>query len=218
MKFLTHALLVLAAALLLCPSAMAQTNDGLPDCVPKTFWTPFGTGSDWVRGAEEINGVKVSWRAWWCPAPDGQWKFYIHRCVENAGCLSASVIEQEMDAAARTPDKLQALRAVVAKYQTPPNSTQAEAWLQAGFAAVDALRAIKPSSQPTSIWFVTGSQAFPLNPDGSRSTKAVATAPPKGETCDCAAAKVLQFGATFCKVPSLSTTQTIVAGCSLKKP
>ena len=201
-------------------SALAQdwAYRDTPDCVPKTFWTPFGTGTDWVRGATTASGVTVSWRGWWCPRPEGQWRFFLHRCVEGVTCLSAQVIEQEMDAAARTPDKLQALKVVIAKYQSAPEAPHQEAWLQAGFAAVDALRTVQPAGPVVAIWLVTGAQAFPLNADGTRSTKPIATAPTKGETCDCAAARVLQFGATFCKVPSLSTTQTIVAGCSLKKP
>lgn len=205
---------------LLAPAAAAQqwAYEDLPDCVPKTFWTPFGTGTDWVRGAHTEGGVTVSWRAWWCQGSDGQWRFFVHRCVEGHTCLSAYVIEQEMDAAARTPNKLTALQAVIRKYQSPPAPEHQEAWLRAGFAAIDALAPIKPAGPVVAVWLVTGSQAFPLNPDGTRSTKAIATAPTKGETCDCAAARVLQFGATFCKVPSLSTTQTIVAGCTQKKP
>jgi len=64
---------------------------------------------------------------------------------------------------------------------------------------------------------VTGAQAFPLKPDGTRSISTWPQPPVKGEACDCATKKISQYGATFCAVPRLSAQQVVVAGCGVKK-
>lgn len=74
------------------------------------------------------------------------------------------------------------------------------------------------SAPPDPVYVVTGAQAFPLRADGTRSTTPWQTAPVRGEPCDCSGSnRLLSFGALFCKVPSLSAAQTIVAGCSVKQ-
>lgn len=222
---------LLALCLLLCASAaQAQATFpadqfSLPSCIHKSTWTPFGTGTDWKYGTEAPvlpTGVRVSWWAWWCPKPDGTWTPYVFRCVEGRTCLSAWQVTQELDTAMRSADRLVSLRAIITKYQTPVLTNELNDWAYAGDVARLAILPLKPAAPlppAPGIYVVTGSQAFPLKPDGTRSTTPIATAPTKGETCDCTGAnRILQFGATFCKAPSLSTVQTIVAGCSLKKP
>lgn len=198
----------------------------LPDCIHKSIWTPFGTGTDWKYGTTtpvSANGVSVSWWSWWCPKTDGTWSLYVFKCVEGRTCLSSSVVTKELDTATRSADRIAALRALVTKYQTPVLQNEFNDWAYADDVARLAMAPLKPASTTTppatSVYVVTGAQAFPVKPDGTRSTTPIAAAPIKGETCDCTGAnRIVQFGATFCKVPRLSTTQTIVAGCSLKKP
>lgn len=225
--------LCVAAALLLCSlAATAQSTVPiapftLPTCIPKTFWTPFGTGTDWKYGTTTPvtpNGVSVAWWAWWCPKTDGTWGPYIFQCVEGRTCLSASTMTKDLDTAMRSADRLASLRALITQRQTPVLSSELNDWAYTSDIARIEIEAVKPPSPTppppaTGTYVVTGSQAFPVKPDGTRSTTPIAVAPTKGETCDCTGAnRIVQFGATFCKVPSLSTVQTIVAGCSLKKP
>ena len=222
-----------AALLLLCAAGTVHaqaTSFTLPTCIHKSVWTPFGTGSDWVHDTSapvKATGVRVSWWGWWCPVSDGTWTPYVHMCVEGRTCLTATQVTIELDTAMRSSDRLSALRAAIQSYQTAPLANEIEDFRFALASATVAMQAVKPpgSTPPPTptptpgTYIVTGSQAFPLKPDGTRSTTPIATAPTKGETCDCSGAnRILQFGATFCKVPSLSTAQTIVAGCSLKKP
>lgn len=222
-----------AAALLLCSlAANAQSTYpappfSLPDCIPKTFWTPFGTGTDWVHGTSEPvtpTGVSIGWWAWWCPNSDGTWKPFILQCVEGRTCISAIAMTKDLDTAMRSADRLATLRSLITQRQTAVLTNELNDWAYASDMARLALQPIKPTTPTppppaTGVYVVTGAQAFPVKPDGTRSTTPIATAPTKGETCDCTGAnRIVQFGATFCKVPSLSATQTIVAGCSLKKP
>jgi hypothetical protein len=77
---------------------------------------------------------------------------------------------------------------------------------------------VPPAPPPpvTGTYVVTGTQAFPLRADGTRSITAWPVPPIKGEAAD-AAVQVIQYGVRFCKVPRLSTAQvTVVAGCSAK--
>lgn len=212
---------VLCAFSSLC-SAQVTFND--PPCSFRSVWLPSASGTDWVVGAVgpgATGGVRVSYRAWWCPKADGTWSPYVHKCIEGRTCLSAELIQAELTTAARSADKLAALQEAVRRYQLQPMPNEFADWNAADAAAKAALNAIKPPDRVGNdpVYVVTGKQAFPLNQDGTRSVVAIAKAPTAGETCDCTGTnKIVQFGATFCKVPSLSTTQTIVAGCSLKKP
>lgn len=221
---------IVIALALLCSVGTANAQAAvepfkLPDCVFKSAWTPFGTGTDWMHDTivpASTVGVTISWWAWWCPNPDGTWWLYVHRCVEGRTCLNSAALTNEFDTAARSADKLGSLRSAIALRQAQPLPSETSDWLYAMAVASQRMQALKPAAPPppaAGVYVVTGSQAFPLKPDGTRSTTPIAAAPTKGETCDCSGAnRILQFGATFCKVPSLSTAQTIVAGCSLKKP
>ena len=75
---------------------------------------------------------------------------------------------------------------------------------------------VNPPPPPPTPYVVSVTQAFPLRPDGTRSITLWPQPAIVGEPAD-GSIKVLQFGATFCKVPRLSTAQTtVVAGCRVK--
>ena len=74
-----------------------------------------------------------------------------------------------------------------------------------------------PTPPPPTAYVVSVAQAFGLKPDGTRSTTRWPASPTLGETCDCTV-QVIQFGARFCRVRSLSTSaQTVVAACVVKR-
>jgi hypothetical protein len=210
---------LLLVLLLLCPFAAHALTDA--PCVFRSFWTPMGTGTELVSGSEapvSPGGVEVSWWAWFCPTATG-WDWYVVRCIQGRTCLTAATVSKELDTAARSADKLAALRAAMTKYQTPVLPAEQADWDFALAAARSALEKTLPATPPVigDVYVVTGAQAFVLKADGTRSTSPYPTAPTKGATCDCTT-KLVQYGATFCKVPNLSTAQTtVVAGCSLKR-
>ena len=74
-----------------------------------------------------------------------------------------------------------------------------------------------PPAPSTTTYAVTGTQAFPLNADGSRSFVPIAAKPMLGSTCDCAAKEIIQYGARFCAVTIPGVQQIVVAGCSVKR-
>ena len=73
-----------------------------------------------------------------------------------------------------------------------------------------------PPAATTTVYVVSVTQAFPLKADGTRSITLWPQPAIVGEPAD-GNVKILQFGATFCRVPRLSTaTTTVVAGCRIK--
>lgn len=73
-----------------------------------------------------------------------------------------------------------------------------------------------PPPPPPTQYVVSVTQAFPLKADGTRSITLWPQPAIVGEPAD-GSIKILQFGATFCKVPRLSTAATtVVAGCRVK--
>lgn len=128
-----------------CTPARAQTIV-VPACVPKTFWTPLGTGTDWVRGSyQRAAGAPVaSFRAWWCPKADGSWEPFYHRNIESAS-VSSSAVEKALDTAMRSLDPVAALQTLVAANTYPPTPEQTDAWLGAGALALQLLDTIKPA-------------------------------------------------------------------------
>lgn len=197
-------------------AAQAQTFSP-PPCAPKTVFSPWASGTPWVRGfiRPATPGISVSYRAWWCPNADGTWSSYVHLSVDSQE-LTTDQIEAEIDAAMGAGGPLQALQMVITKFQVKPMGDEIPIWNEAVAAAKLALAATKPGPI-VEQWVVTGSLAFPLKADGTRSITAWPLPPIKGEACDCAIKKISQYGATFCAVPRLSTQQVIVAGCGVKK-
>jgi len=139
----------------------------------------------------------------------------VHLSVDRLE-LNREQIEAEIDAAMGAAGPLAALQQVIAKFQVKPVGDEIPIWNEAVSSAQFMLAATKPAPI-VEQWVVTGSLAFPLKADGTRSITAWPQPPIKGEACDCATKKISQYGATFCAVPRLSPQQVIVAGCGVRK-
>lgn len=180
----------LVLALLAGLWAQAHARPALPseECVHKSFWTPYGSGTAWVRGTSEAAGVRVSWWAWWCPAADGQWVHVIQQCVQGRACLDAEGITRELDTAARSADPLEALRAARARLATPPLPSEQPAWDQATWDAAGELAKIRPQSAPALIvgpaTRVDGTRPAYRYVDGKRGSTAVPPGATAGQPCD----------------------------------
>jgi hypothetical protein len=72
-----------------------------------------------------------------------------------------------------------------------------------------------PPPPPVVAYVVSTAQAFPLTATGAKSNTPWPTAPILGEPCD-TSVKVTSYGVAFYRVPRLSVTQTVVAGCKAK--
>jgi hypothetical protein len=73
---------------------------------------------------------------------------------------------------------------------------------------------------PTALTYVvTGSSAYPVNVDGTRSIVAILEKPIFGSTCDCAKKEIVSqiTGARYCATSIPNVTQLVVAGCSVKR-
>jgi hypothetical protein len=234
-------LIVLAFALL----ALASKATAQDYCLPKSDWIPIHLqGGVLMEGRDNV--IKGDWRAIWCASfeqrQDGAsalvWRLRTFAVLDKYKTMDATGIAVLLGQVLSSSNPVASLSAMIkAREVIPPVGSQDRFdWESLLFTAckqgvalppipypvIDNCEApIPPTSLPvsTATHVVTGAQAFPLKPDGTRSITPISAAPIKGEDCDCTGAnKVLQYGATFCKVPRLSTTQTIVAGCSLKKP
>lgn len=182
MKFLRMLVAVVLAAFSFGASAQVFS---VPDCFPKTLWTPTGTGTDWVSGSEPKvtpTGVRISWRGMWCPDGSGGWKAYVHRCVEGRTCLNVRSLEAEFHTATRTPDPLLALQNAIKKYETAPLPNELEDWRFAGAKALVELDKIKPKpsvfkvkTNPACTSVVCTRPAYTLS-NGVRGTQEVARA------------------------------------------
>ena len=216
MRNALRALALVCIAGLLPMICQAQTFSA-PPCAPKTVMSPWASGTAWVRGfiRPAAPGPRVSFRAWWCPNPDGTWSSYVHLSVDYLE-LTREQIEAEIDAAMGAGSPLAALQQVMAKFQIKPIGDEIPIWNEAVASARLMLAATKPAPV-VEQWIVTGAQAYPLKADGTRSITAWPQPPIKGEACNCATKKISQYGATFCAVPRLSSQQVIVAGCGVKK-
>lgn len=209
--------LLLACIAGLLPLLVQAQTFIAPPCAPKTLLTPWGSGTVWLRGSAQPTtpGPRVSYRAWWCPKPDGTWQPYVHLSVDSRE-LTREQLEAEFDRAMSAPNPLAAIQDAVTRWQVPPAAGEVAAWIAADDLAIAALAAVKPGPI-VEQWIVTGALAFPLKADGTRSITAWPQPPIKGEACDCATKKISQYGATFCAVPRLSSQQVIVAGCGVRK-
>lgn len=209
--------LLLACIVALLPLACQAQTFSAPPCAPKTVLSPWASGTPWVRGfiRKDTAGPRVSFRAWWCPNADGTWFAYVHLSVDKFE-LNREQIEAEVDSVIGAASPLAAVQQTIMKWQVKPVGEEIAVWNE----AVDSARLMLAATKPGVIveqWIVTGSQAFPLKADGTRSINTWPVPPIKGEACDCATKKISQYGATFCAVPRLSAQQVIVAGCGVKK-
>lgn len=192
-------LLVAALAVLLFScSAMAA-----PQAQPACFAKPFGSGS-YPTVHSDVSG---DWAYWYCAWPT---------VIVIARAPGVALQFPSAASSATISDTLASTWAL--NVAVPCTDPTIKALCDA--ALMDAhlnLPAPPASSPPPAAYVVTSPPTYPLKPDGTRSFTPWPTPAKAGEPCDCTS-KVISFGATYCKVPSLSTTQTIVAGCSLAKP
>lgn len=222
--------------------AQPVTTKLVQDCLPSTVFSK-QIGSDYVV---HDNGV-VSGRIGWCPADPlpgqtiGQaWQPYVHTfCFIGRTCVSSLDVWPLVDTIKNASDPVAAVRTLWATYGKPivldADKTQLKIWYVQACKKLIAAKVmtfspdytfppdycgIEPTAGPPPgpSYIVSASQAFPLNADGTRSIAAWAVAPVKGEPCDCSPGNIImQYGARFCRVPSLSATRTVVAGCSVVK-
>lgn len=164
----------------------AQTvSPGDEGCIWKSVWTPAGTGTEWVHGVTDVDGVKVGWWTWWCPRPDGTWRHMLQRCVVGRACLDVGTLTGILDTAARSAEPLQALRDARAQFATPVLPHEQEAWERAGLDAAGAAARILPQ-----VAYVVGPAtaadgtrpAYPFT-NGARGTTVIGRAT-SGQPCD----------------------------------
>ena len=177
-----RALLLLFALLLQAP-AQAQPYEA---CLFKSLWTPFGTGTEWVRGSSTAEGVTVAWWGWWCPQSGGQWGYTLQRCVVGRACLDPAAISAELDTAARSVNPLQALLAARERLTVPVLPAEKAAWDLAEWDAVGALAPIRPPSTAYVVGPATSADgtrpAYPFA-NGVRGTTSSGRAA-AGQPCD----------------------------------
>lgn len=228
------------AGALLFGEARAQTVCPVqPACDPRTE-------PDRTKCGPELTGTTATglWRGWWWAHFTGPttWLWCpflwagLDKYAPKTPAQYLAIVDTIKDAASPTLGIMAALSAFSVK---PAVGSQDEFdYRTLRYAGCQAMAAAPPGPQgwtpgmepkctaptapvpvppPVAIYVVTGSQAFPLNADGSRSIVPIAVPPTKGSPCDCAARTILQFGARFCAVTIPGITQPVVAGCSPQK-
>lgn len=189
LMFSFAALVLLVLGALSAQPAHAQASAPVSidaPCIFRSLWTPTGSGSDWVHGTEQPvtrGGVSVSWWAWWCPNTDGTWRPYIIRCVEGRTCLSARAVGAELDTAARSADRLDALRAAVRKYQSAPLASELNDWDFARVAALQALEKIKPAPPGPVRWVAVAPLSVYTTQNGALARVVLGKKAPAGAAC-----------------------------------
>lgn len=146
---------LIVAVLLVLFSASAWSQV----CAPKTVWTPLASGTE-LRAATfvipekevaPIKNIRILVHAYWCPDEVGVWRYFIHRCIIGRTCLDADTLSAEIIMASRSADWLGRLRATIQANEAPVLESEQYAWLQAGFMAIDMIRADRPAD---ALWFV----------------------------------------------------------------
>jgi len=234
-----------AAAAFLAMAGAAAAQDF---CLPKSTWAPIDLqGGVLMEGRDnQVKGDwSAIWCPTTELDPSGSgrvvWRLRTFAVLDKYKSVDASTLAALTAQVLSAPNPGAAIREMLAARSIiPPAGTQDRFdWETLLFQACTQGVALPPGAGPTqvlkntckapdpvpptapapAIYMVTSTQAFPLKADGTRSISPIAAKPTRGEICDCTGVnRIVQYGATFCKVPSLSTTQTIVAGCSLKKP
>lgn len=225
-----HLILAALIALLSSPSLAAWA------CLP-TPPMPLVSRTDMARVIKEPAGNYVV--SWWCDVTvaGGSPRIRVEQLIvlgkyvdlPKFGAATARVMAAqdslaaaiaELDAAKVNPApgsqemydamRLQRLGCLGLVQSTPP--TMFLAPLPADFCGAEPV----PPPPPTVQYVVTGLVAYPLTATGTKSNTPWPTPPIAGEPCD-ASVFVTSFNIKFYRVPRLSTTQTVVAGCGVKK-
>ena len=209
---------LVAVVFLLCSlwSTLTQAQTATMPFEPPPCWLVVdgGAGKGWTTLDTPAGSC---YAGWWCPTADGKWTPWRWCTIESR--KTYRLFQKWVDANAASDRKTSVL-AFLQSIQSPPVGAEITVYNQLRQDMLQAMQANRPPDAPPvpPSYVVTGAVAYPLNSDGTRSITVWPQAPLKGEPCDCNPPnKILQFGATFCKVPSLSALQTIVAGCGLKK-
>lgn len=201
--------LILFLCLTVFASALQAQTTAPPaakDCVWKSIWTPFGTGTEWAHNVTEFGGTKVAWWVYWCPQPDGSWSPVTQRCVVGRGCMDPRALSQVLDTAARSADPVAALRQARDQFTLPPLPGELGAWDMAESDMLAAAIKLKPA---TTVWKVAPNPASttvpPTRPMFSAAdpSKQVAERATVGATCNCRA-PVAKGTQTLC--PLAATT------------
>ncbi len=180
------------------------------------------------------------------PAGQWMWRPYVWQACLKAKCNSAPPgfsVWNAVDQIKNATDQVAALKALAAQLRIPVAAGSAEetelriVWSRAckamttppypgappqgwtpGFTFAPDVCPPEPAPPaPTVTQYVTTSTAaYPLNADGTRSITRWPQPAIVGEACD-GAVSVLSFGTRFYRIPRLSMTQTVVAGCVVKK-
>ena len=189
-------------------------------CAPKEFW---GTGQYYAQA--NLNGWTSN--TWICPqvpppasaaSAAGFHLTYKDGFIPGAACAGGAPAAAA--SAALSPDPLGVVNTFLTACQAEPTaSPDRDNYVAAIKAARAKTNAMWDADHPAPVpgYWVTSLTAYPLNADGTRSIVAWPTKAVLHEPCDCSI-KVVQFGASFCKIPSLTTpAQVVVAGCGLQK-
>lgn len=181
------------------------------ECIHKSYWTPFGSGTEWVRGTRDGGAVKVSWWGYWCPEVDGTWGAVMMQCVEGRTCVSAAVLSAELDTAARSSDPVASFQAARARLASPVLEAEKATWSAARADLIAALERIKPA---VALWVVAPNPSSTTTPptrpmfllaDPSKQVTQRATV---GARCDCSK-PVLKNTLTLC--PLAGTVDPLTA-------
>lgn len=144
---------------LLCALAAVIAPASAQTCAPKTVWTPLASGTELraetfiipEREIAPLKSIPILVHAYWCPDEVGAWGHFIHRCVVGRTCLDADRLSAEIIMASRSADWLERLRATIKANESPVLESEKYAWLQAGFLAIDMIRADRPAD---ALWAV----------------------------------------------------------------
>lgn len=198
----------LLIALVLSATAAAHAQSfTVPSCIPKTFWTPFGTGTNWVLGrAQPVDpGPVTSYRGWWCPTPQGAWLPYAHLSVERTD-WPLNQIDTELSTVFRSSDRVNALGALINRYSIPPTETEKPSWDAAAVKVFADLAVIKPSVTPIGVW-ITPSAGSIFTFANGKLTGLTGRKATKGAACDCVKAKALVGASTYCALAAGPATE-----------
>jgi hypothetical protein len=200
--------------------AQPQLPNVAHKCWPQKWGLSFLSGQGYVEGdIAAVPGATTEGghcAAWWCKDSAGAWNVESHCALTS---YTVGGVMSGITSALGATDPVSALQAFADKYVvTLTDPGQINSYNCLHWAIQQQAQATKPSAVPPPVaYWVTSTTAYPLNPDGTRSITPWPTKALLHEPCDCSI-KVTQFGATFCKVPTLSTPAlAVVAGCGVSK-
>lgn len=177
----------------------------------------------WVHDAKPAN----SWNA-----NDAEKRVKKKAQAATSGVVSladaaSAAIEAEFAAARVAPNEMQRYERARLKYKACLEMTAKPYPVipPGGFADLPAnwCDGFKPGDPPppeATVYVVTGTAAYPLKADGTRSITPIPEKPVLGSTCNCAQKQILTLVSgvevRYCAVTIPNVTQLVVAGCKAK--